>query len=381
MNTLKVVVLGTSGSGKTVFLASMYHRLSIQSRDTGFFIATSPAQRNLLNVTYAEIAETTSPWPKGTVEPTEWTFTCNVQREGREVYPALRFTYLDYAGGKINQAFEETAEVNRLYEQFAAADVLLGILDGYKVFNLLSSNDRGGWLLSDLTPVLQMMQEHEQPVHFILTKWDLLEGKYTLDDVVRRLMSYPPFVEFVRARRTQKTSIRLIPVSALGKNFVQMMPDGTMKKVAGATPRPFQVEMPLACIFPDSMSKYLHEAVMAREEEIKRKDVEARPEMTFMERVGALLGEGLERVRKTLPENYRFTDVILRDLIDFAQSGAKAKMEDAAQRSQQLRQARDAALQEVRDEETAIASLIRSFQVLEDSLVTNFPESRLSGGY
>jgi GTPase SAR1 family protein len=37
MNNYKVVILGASGSGKTVFLASMFHELSTQG-NRGFFL-------------------------------------------------------------------------------------------------------------------------------------------------------------------------------------------------------------------------------------------------------------------------------------------------------------------------------------------------------
>ncbi len=43
-----VVALGASGSGKTVFLASMASKLAVQSRDIGFFLSVPLAERRLL---------------------------------------------------------------------------------------------------------------------------------------------------------------------------------------------------------------------------------------------------------------------------------------------------------------------------------------------
>ena len=37
MDTFRVMVLGGSGSGKTVMLASMYTRLCVQHKDIGFY--------------------------------------------------------------------------------------------------------------------------------------------------------------------------------------------------------------------------------------------------------------------------------------------------------------------------------------------------------
>ena len=64
MNSYKVIMLGPSGAGKTVFLSSMFHRLSIQSDRIGFYLSTPPAQRKLLVDKYNQLES--SSWPEGT---------------------------------------------------------------------------------------------------------------------------------------------------------------------------------------------------------------------------------------------------------------------------------------------------------------------------
>lgn len=53
-------MLGARGSGKTVFLASMYQRLMTQDETTRFFLYAQPEQKKLLLAKYAEIADTAS---------------------------------------------------------------------------------------------------------------------------------------------------------------------------------------------------------------------------------------------------------------------------------------------------------------------------------
>ncbi len=99
MKNFKIMTLGASGAGKTIFLASMFKALSIQ-KNSGFKLETKePQQRKLLNSTYTQIL-TGDSWPPGTKDVAEWTFTCQVQTENLDNYSACQFTYFDYAGGR-----------------------------------------------------------------------------------------------------------------------------------------------------------------------------------------------------------------------------------------------------------------------------------------
>jgi hypothetical protein len=43
----------------------------------------------------------------------------------------------------------------------------------------------------------------------------------------------------------------LIPVTSVGEGFAKRGAFGEMQKILGKIPRPFQVEVPLACVLPD----------------------------------------------------------------------------------------------------------------------------------
>src|SRR5690348_7671431 len=102
IHACNIIVLGPSGSGKTVFLASMYEKLAKQSTEIPFFIQTSPEQHNKLRKKYLEVSNAGS-WPGGTAydEISEWNFTCLVRPPLGSNQEVLRFSYLDYAGGRI----------------------------------------------------------------------------------------------------------------------------------------------------------------------------------------------------------------------------------------------------------------------------------------
>lgn len=62
MKTYKIITLGASGSGKTVFLASMFKALSIQGDYTFFLEVEDPAKRKRLNAIYTQVI-TGDSWP------------------------------------------------------------------------------------------------------------------------------------------------------------------------------------------------------------------------------------------------------------------------------------------------------------------------------
>jgi len=69
-----------------------------------------------------------------------------------------------------------------------------------------------------------------------------------LAQILDRLSKVDIFQTFIDG--WQSYTLRLIPVSSVGKNFVKEE-NGKTVKIPGAYVAPFQVEMPLACILPD----------------------------------------------------------------------------------------------------------------------------------
>jgi hypothetical protein len=106
--TFRVVALGVAGSGKTVFLASMFHRLHVASPGGSYFLETAADQRVALSRLFQQVERTDLPWPRGTRvgETREFTFDCMAVRGG-EKHKVLSLNYLDYAGELLEAEQEE----------------------------------------------------------------------------------------------------------------------------------------------------------------------------------------------------------------------------------------------------------------------------------
>lgn len=258
MNTYRIMMLGPSGSGKTVYLGSLFRELSIQG-ERGFFLGADDRARKKLNEVYVQIV-VGKKWPKGNEaedDAEDWVFTCSISTNGI-IFDACQFVYIDYAGGRITESsIEDDSDFN---EKLESADVMLGLLDGAKICDLMNDTDEGNlWLLLDLQNMLNIMMKNiTKPIHFVISKWDLVESSgYSLKEVKEKLLEESGFRNIVVTRQAQqnKVTTRLIPVSSVGQGFAKLLPDGiTMEKVKGKKPKPFQVEVPLACVLPDMIN-------------------------------------------------------------------------------------------------------------------------------
>ncbi|MGD9147903.1 MAG: hypothetical protein PVI80_20220 [Anaerolineae bacterium] len=256
MNGYKVIVIGMSGSGKTFFLASMHKKLSVQTNRVRFFLEAEPNQRRKLLHLYAKIVNPNYDWPPGTspaVDP-QWDFACSIRTEDGDLYRVFNVIYYDYSGTLFTNPPDsgdpEAFEIEREAQQ---GDALLVLLDGKKVLDMLDGREQGylelDFDLSILLPIVQSARA--MPVHFVLTKWDILEDRYSFEEVRDSLFHFDQFRGIVNQRKRSGILTRLIPVSALGSGFARLDADGQMVKVPDGVPDPFQVEMPLACAVID----------------------------------------------------------------------------------------------------------------------------------
>lgn len=378
MNTYKVIMLGPRGSGKTVFLASMYKRLSTQG-DSGFFLEVDGGEkRKRLNNIYTQIA-IEEKWPKGTMysEVSEWTFTCRVQTENLPIYSACQFTYLDYAGGRLTDEIEDIEDSDYDFEnKLKQADTLLGLLDGHKLCALMR-NERIGlaWAVRDLRSMLDVMQGSLAPIHFVISKWDIVEDSFSLEQIRDRLLEIEEFNNLVKLRNKAGSPVRLIPVSTVGRGFATPQSDGSMEKT-GTFPQPFQVEVPLACVLPDMIQTMLEELIKKKQEELST-PIEVKPSFSFWDKVGQFFGGGLRVVQQLLPKKYQFAEDILQKLIEFAEEPAQNKQEAAARRTDELRHEQAASLKAVTNEETALNHVINCFRYIKNQLDYRFPGSEI----
>lgn len=378
MNNYSVIMLGPSGSGKTVFLSSLYKKLSTQSDELGFFLEVdTPEKRKRLNNIYTKVA-VDEKWPDGTrySEVSEWKFTCRVQTSDLSISDACSFTYLDYAGGRITEEADEADGNSEFDDRFKAADALLGLLDGQKLCALMRKEKIGTvWAVNELRNMIDIMQGSCEPAHFVISKWDIVEQSYTLEQIRDQLLEIEEFKNLVKLRNKAGSPVRLIPISAVGKGFAIAQPDGGMKKT-GELPKPFQVEVPLACILPDMIQVMIKELIRKRESELAT-PIEVKPNLSFLEKLGQLFAGGLKVVQELLPRKYQFSDNVLKTIIEWAETPAQQKTADAAKRTEELKQVQAESLKKVADEETALAHSINCFVSIQNQLASRFPASEL----
>lgn len=373
-----MIVLGSSGSGKTVFLSSMFHELSTQG-GRGFYIKPGDKDEQLLLTNAYEELILGDAWPDGTKldEFKEWKFTCFVQKKDLNIFPACQFIFIDYAGGRLT---DNGLDSDRFLQDYIVkADTLLCLIDGKKLFEAMEGDNRS-WnrlTLKDLEPIIQAIQETgKKPVHFLITKWDLFSDSYELLDVRKKLLSYEPFKNVIEGR-SESFPIRLIPISAVGDNFANFQ-DGIMLKT-GASPKPFQVEMPLACVVPDMMEGQLREIAEKRKREEQR-SVTVEANLNWWDRTLKSVGGSLKYltfINAFLPENYQFSESLWNSLGETIASDANQKLQNAEERSAELKRKRDESITQINNESSALESTIKSFIDIREILEYNFPHSDL----
>ena len=389
LKNYRIMVLGASASGKTVLLASMFKRLGIQNNeDTGFFLNAEDEQRKRLNYLNALIEDPHKDWPPGTdrSEVSEWRFTCCVQSSDLTIYEVLHFTYLDYSGGQITDPIPAGVSSRQFNKALKSADVLMGLLDGQKILEFMAGNKAGFRL--DVVNILQMMQNSTKPIHFIITKWDLLEEQpYSLGDILAEMdRSIEEFHQLIsnRTKNAPQASIRVIPVSAVGKEFIELQTDSkgekVMQKKEGKSPKPSGVEMPLVCVLPDKFADRYRVVVQLEEDERRSHARKGKHYVTVEQALAALVTvghwpvSGLLRVfaKRNIVEAERN---IYRNILSSFRKGAEAKR---IQEEKSVQDALDESLKPIKDQETALEHTTNRFLKLVGDLERKYPESLLS---
>jgi len=261
--TFRVVALGGPGAGKTVYLSSLFHTLSYRTPERSYHLSTDPAQRIALGSLYRAVSDTSKPWPKGTHrgETREFVFDCMAADGTGDAHRVLRMSYLDFAGELIQEESDDGGKaLADLAGRIEEADALLGMIDGLKVLKLLRGEPEGrSYFQHGLQPMFGFMQNAKCPIHLVVTKWDLVrdfgepddaDDEFRLGRVIDALLQY----EHIRALvyvYSSRQIVRLIPVSAVGSDFVQLDTDGKVVKRADGHMRPTNVEVPLCAVLPD----------------------------------------------------------------------------------------------------------------------------------
>lgn len=257
----RAVVLGLPGSGKTLLLTSMYHRLQTSAEDHSYFL-TAPLNEVLrLNEWYRQMADKSRPdhWPDATApsETRKFIFTLNTRAMGTP-YEVLQMEYLEYSGELLTDWREESSPLReRFVKHVASAHALLCVIDGENIRQHLLGDPRGQvglqHTLNSLVPYTY--KTSTCPVNFVITKWDLLldiggDERDRFDMVRELLMSNSHFKELVDLH-SKNRPVRLIPVSAVGPSFASVSAEGNIVKVAQGEVDPTNVDVPLSAVLPD----------------------------------------------------------------------------------------------------------------------------------
>ncbi|HZN76723.1 MAG TPA: hypothetical protein VFC00_34285 [Micromonosporaceae bacterium] len=258
--TVEIVALGISGSGKTVFLASLFHELHVPLGGRPYFLGTDAEQRVTLSGVLREVSDPTLPWPPGTMvgQTRRFTFDCLSKVDDRW-RPVLRLNYLDYAGEVLEHTSEGGRQALQQLETYVkGADAVLGMLDGRRIVEFMRGAAGGRtYLTAAIQPMLGIMAATHCPIYLVITKWDIVRGfgepenaddNTRLDRVRDALLSLPQLRGLVNMR----SIVRLIPVSAVGPDFATLdATTGRIDKRADGMLQPMNVEVPIAAVLPD----------------------------------------------------------------------------------------------------------------------------------
>ncbi|ACU72647.1 hypothetical protein Caci_3745 [Catenulispora acidiphila DSM 44928] len=270
VDTYHVVALGSPGSGKTVYLSALHHVLGNDPDAVGRGITATveePDKRALLAKTYDLAVEPEDPsWPAGThsgEQMREFVFAMKVSwtqksMRGtlkRRTFHPLNVSYVDYAGEWIPEAYEQSAEVLEPFKKrVREAHALLGIIDGLRLLQFMQGHRSTSFMNDQVRPIVAFMEGTDVPLHFIITKWDLLDSRgITLDAVRTKMLESggAGFGKLVESRTAQAVftrrpqgSIRFIPVTSLG-GLAVLQDDWTITKNAAARASQQYVEVPL----------------------------------------------------------------------------------------------------------------------------------------
>ena len=375
-----VLMLGTKGAGKTTFLASLYKCLRTQG-DVGYFLKTaSPTQQNELQRRYQMIADPNKDWPAGTTpaEDAAWGFSVSVNIRprpgGRGQHDACRFSFYDYAGGRLTD--DSLYSDEDFQQRMENASALFILVDGAKMLRVLEGHaDELEYTLSELGRECECANNIgalAHPVDFLLTKWDLLEAKgVSLDTVRNKLLEVQEVHNIVNERKKAGLSVRLIPVSSVGSGFVRPLDDGTMQKIPGKQPHPFLVETAFACVIMDAVHAAVQraEAKVAAEQKRQHELASRRP---WWKRVFGEVVDALSEIVNIIAPKYKKLIRSVGRVLDVMHEA------DYDTKIHTLEEDRKQKLGALQDEHTALEYVITCMGKQIAELEHKFPASRLA---
>jgi outer membrane protein OmpA-like peptidoglycan-associated protein len=240
-----IFVLGTRSSGKSVLLASLYRQLSSMDGVTNFFArCDDPDQHKELCDNYDQLLDTEADWPAGTFRVDSYDMRCFHRLRGKSL-PVFSIRFHDYPGGYVSNQVERRDFVE---ERAASCNSVMALIDGRKLLDRLEDREDNPAhsLHKDLDSLVRVLQQCiGKPIHFVLTKADLLAPvKYPLKDIIAELRRHKGFSDILAQQIEADATCYLVPVSAIGPGFAVIDPaDGIIKKRRNGTIDPFHLEV------------------------------------------------------------------------------------------------------------------------------------------
>jgi hypothetical protein len=211
---------------------------------------------------YEKIGRVDLPWLTGTSQVKKLEFHCVHRRDDR-TFELFQIDYLDYPGANVTGDELQLADTLDVEYETAKADSILVLIDGRKLFEKMEGYESlDDPLDSDLNAIFDHLKRSaHKPVHFVVTKWDILHTLFTLEDVRKTLLAHPRFSEFVEQRRD--TPLRLVPVSALGKRFARFdLELRQMVKLKNGVRSPLNVDMSVALTLLDYVASSARKSLL-----------------------------------------------------------------------------------------------------------------------
>ena len=247
MTETKITIIGTTGSGKTCYLAGMYNEMSGFGKDGFTLCARNPSDDKSLTQKWGLI-EDKNKWPPLTDNKETIEFKLAYKYKS-----ILEFDWLDYPGGILEDRNDA------LYSDFIShageSACLLLIVDG-ETFNCESSDEEGykdkvvrnlrRKLVHEVQELPRIADENGgfmPPVGIVITKADLIPVDVkVVDDIIKRSFEGSPFFSSSTGGNDIITCI--MPVT-LGEN------------VSNGDVDPVNIEQPIAFAVLNVLRKYI----------------------------------------------------------------------------------------------------------------------------
>lgn len=367
-----VFVLGTRSSGKSVLLASLYRQLSSMDGITNFFArCDDPEQHRELCDNYDQLLDTEADWPAGTYRVDSYDMGCFHRLRGKSL-PVFSIRFHDYPGGYVSDQVERREFIEERAEQ---CNSVMALIDGRKLLDRLEDREANPAhsLHKDLDSLVRVLQQCiGKPIHFVLTKADLLDpAKYPLKTIVAEFKRHKGLRDILVQQIDAGASCYLVPVSAIGPKFAFLDPaDGLIKKRRNGTIEPFHLEVMTSLSMVDTVLDLVRTAPPAYEP-----DPGVRP---LLVRLKEKIGNKLGYARMAAPVTYPiFGPLAVVAIVATTMLSERYIANKSRSFEDKVREIR----QSITDRTSALEAILNIQYQLLDRFLKRFPQARLGARF